>query len=123
ANKQLAWEFTRFVTTNQDALNAVFQQTGIVPAFKPAWSSPIYDQPVPYLGGQAGFRLMLNLAQEVKPLRYSPVDALGTDLLNSEVDAAISGRKTPEDALHSATIDLQDRALHITNLELPIAEQ
>jgi multiple sugar transport system substrate-binding protein len=47
ANKQLAWEFTRFVTTNQDALNAVFQQTGIVPAFKPAWSSPIYDQPVP----------------------------------------------------------------------------
>src|SRR5205807_3554240 len=29
-HKQLAWEFTSFLTTNADALNAVFQKTGIV---------------------------------------------------------------------------------------------
>ena len=122
-HKQLAWEFIEFVTTNQAALDTVFEKTGIVPAFKPAWSSPVYDQPVAYLGGEPAFRLMLDLAQQVKPVKYSPVDALGTDLLNTEVDAAISGNKTPGDALNSAANDLQERALHITNLQLPILEQ
>lgn len=39
-HKQLAWEFTRFLTTNTEALNAVFQKTGIVPAYTPAWQDP-----------------------------------------------------------------------------------
>lgn len=120
-HKQLAWEFTRFLTTNPDALNAVFQQTGIVPAFKPAWNSPIYDQPVAYLGGQAGFRLMVDLAQKVKPLTYSSVDALGTDLLNAQVDAAVGGKAAPQQALQTAASQLQDRAQRASDLKLGIA--
>jgi multiple sugar transport system substrate-binding protein len=120
-HKQLAWEFTRFLTTNPDALNAVFQQTGIVPAFKPAWNSPIYDQPVAYLGGQAGFRLMVDLAQKVKPLTYSSVDALGTDLLNAQVDAAVGGKASPQQALQTAASQLQDRAQRASELKLDIA--
>jgi multiple sugar transport system substrate-binding protein len=120
-HKQLAWEFTRFLTTNPDALNAVFQKTGIVPAYTPAWSSPIYDQPVPYLGGQAAFRLMVNLAQQVKPLTYSPVDALGTDLLNAQVDAAIGGKASPQQALQTAASQLQERAQMASNIQLSIA--
>jgi multiple sugar transport system substrate-binding protein len=120
-HKQLAWEFTRFLTTNTDALNAVFQKTGIVPAYKPAWSDPIYDQPVAYLGGQQAFRLMVNLAQQVKPLSYSTVDSLGTDLLNGEVDAAISGKLSAQQALETAASQLQDRAKMASNLQLSIA--
>ena len=121
-HKQLAWEFTRFVTTNPDALNAVFEKTGIVPAYMPAWSSPTYDQPVPYLGGQPAFRLMVNLAQQVKPLAYSPVDSLGKDLLNEQVDAAISGKVQPRQALQAAAAQLQERAQMASNLQLSIAE-
>jgi len=120
-HKQLAWEFTRFLTTDTDALNAVFQKTGIVPAYKPAWNSPIYDQPVAYLGGQAGFRLMLDLAQQVKPLTYSAVDALGTDLLNAQVDAAIGGKVSPQQGLQTAAGQLQDRAQRASDLKLNIA--
>jgi multiple sugar transport system substrate-binding protein len=120
-NKQLAWEFTRFVTTNPDALNAVFQKTGIVPAYKPAWESPIYDQPVAYLGGQPAFRLMLNLAQQVKPFSYSSVDALGTDLLNAQVDAAIGGKSSPEQALQTAATQLQERAQRASDLALTVS--
>jgi len=120
-HKELAWEFTRFVTTNTGGLNAVFQKTGIVPAYKPAWSDPIYDEPVPYLGGQRAFRLMVNLAQQVKPLTYSPVDALGTDLLNAQVDTAISGKASPQQALQTAATQLQDRARMASNLQLSIA--
>jgi multiple sugar transport system substrate-binding protein len=120
-HKQLAWEFTRFLTTNPDALNAVFQKTGIVPAYKPAWQSPVYDQPVAYLGGQPAFRLMINLAQQVKPLRYSAVDALGSDLLNAQVDLAIGGKATPEQALQTAATQLQDRAQRASELTLSIA--
>jgi multiple sugar transport system substrate-binding protein len=120
-HKELAWEFTRFLTTNPDALNAVFQKTGIVPAYTPAWNSPIYDQPVPYLGGEPAFRLMVNLAQQVKPLTYSPVDSLGTDLLNAQVDAAISGKVSPDQALQTAATQLQERAQMTSNVQLSIA--
>jgi multiple sugar transport system substrate-binding protein len=122
-HKQLAWEFTRFLTTNTDALNTVFQKTGIVPAYKPAWESPIYDQPVAYLGGQPAFRLMVNLAQQVKPLAYSPVDALGTDLLNAQVDLAIGGKAAPDQALQTAASQLQERAQRASDLKLSIATQ
>jgi multiple sugar transport system substrate-binding protein len=120
-HKELAWEFTRFLTTNPDALNAVFKKTGIVPAYKPAWESPLYDQPVPYLGGQPAFRLMVNLAQQVKPLTYSSVDALGTDLLNAQVDAAIGGKASPEQALQTAATQLQERAQRASDLKLTLA--
>lgn len=119
-HKQLAWEFTKFVTTNTDALNAVFQKTGIVPAYKPAWDSPLYDQPVDYLGGQPAFRLMVKLAQQVKPLTYSPVDALGSDLLNAQVDLAIGGKASPDQALQTAAMQLQDRAQRASDLKLAL---
>ena len=120
-HKQLAWEFTRFVTTNPDALNAVFEKTGIVPAYKPAWNSPLYDQPVAYLGGQPAFRLMVNLAQQVQPLAYSSVDALGTDLLNAQVDSALAGKASPQQALQTAATQLQERAQRASDLQLSIA--
>jgi multiple sugar transport system substrate-binding protein len=120
-HKQLAWEFTRFLTTNPDALNAVFEKTGIVPAYKPAWTSPVYDQPVAYLGGQPAFRLMLNLAQQVKPLTYSSVDSLGTDLLNAQVDAALAGKAPPQQALQTAASQLQERAQRTSDLQLSVA--
>lgn len=120
AHKQLAWEFTRFVATDANALSAVFQKTGIVPAYKPAWNNPWYDQPVSYLGGQPAFRLMIMLAQQVKPLSYSPVDALGTDLLNAQVNLAIAGNTTPEEALRTAATQLQDRALRASDVQLEI---
>jgi cellobiose transport system substrate-binding protein len=121
-HKQLAWEFTKFVTANTDAVNAVFEKTGIVPAYTPAWNSPLYDQPVPYLGGQQAFRLMVDLAQQVKPLNYSRVDSLGTDLLNAQVDAALSGKLTAQQALATAASQLQERAQTASNVQLTIAE-
>jgi multiple sugar transport system substrate-binding protein len=120
-NKELAWEFTRFVTTNPEALNAVFLRTGIVPAYRPAWLSSAYDEPVPYLGGQRAWRLMVDLAQQVKPLTYSSVDALGNDLLNAQVDAAIGGKVSPQQALQTAASQLQERALRASDLKLEIA--
>ena len=120
-HKQLAWEFTRFLTTNPDALNAVFEKTGIVPAYMPAWNSPVYDQPVEYLGGQPAFRLMVNLAKQVKPITYSPVDALGTDLLNAQVDLALGGKVAPDQALQTAATQLKDRAKRAADLDLAIA--
>lgn len=74
-----------------------------------------------YLGGQPAFRLMVSLAQQVKPLNYSLVDSLGTDLLNAQVDAAINGKATPEQALETAASQLQDRAQMASNIQLSVA--
>ncbi|MBI4322461.1 MAG: extracellular solute-binding protein [Chloroflexi bacterium] len=121
-NKQAAWEFVKFVTTNADTQNAIFAKTGIVPAYKPAWDSPLYDEPVAYLGGQRAWRLMVDLAQQVRPLYYSSVDSLGTDLLNAQVDAAIAGRVPADDALMKAATQLQERAARVSNVNLTIGK-
>ena len=110
------------MTTNPDALNAVFQKTGIVPAYEPAWRSPVYDESVSYLGDQQAWRLFITLTQQVKQVSYSPVDALGTDLLNARVNAAIGGRTSPQQALQSAAFDLQERALRASGLQYDIAQ-
>jgi multiple sugar transport system substrate-binding protein len=120
-NKALAWEFVRFLTTDVETQNAIFQKTGIVPAYKPAWQSPLYDEPVAYLGGQHAWRLLIDLAQKVKPLSYSPVDSLGSDLLGAQVDAAISGKLPAGEALATAASQLQERALRASNLKLTLA--
>jgi ABC-type glycerol-3-phosphate transport system substrate-binding protein len=119
-NKELAWEFVQFLTTNADTQNAMFQKTGIVPAYTPAWTSAIYDQPVGYLGGQHAFRQIIDLAQQVKPISYSPVDSLGTDLLSSEVDKAITGNISSRQALADAASQLQERALRSSNIQLTV---
>ena len=119
-NKALAWEFVRFLTTNPDVQNAVFQKTGIVPALKSAWNSPLYNEPVAYLGGQKAWKLLVELAQQVKPLHYSSVDSLGVDLLNAQVDAAIAGKVSAKDALKNAANQLQERAARVSDLKLTI---
>ncbi len=119
-NKAAAWEFIKFLTTTAEAQNAVFQKTGIVPAYKPAWNSPMYDEPVPYLGGQKAWRMLIDLAQKVKPIQYSAVDALGNDLLTANVDKAIAGKMTPEQALMTAAEALQERAQRASGLQLAI---
>lgn len=119
-NKPLAWEFVTFLTADAGTQNAIFKKTGIVPAYKPAWSSAIYDEPVPYLGGQKAWRMMVELAQNVKPVAYSPVDALGTDLLNAQVDQAINGKAKPRQALLNAATQLQERAQRASNVKLEI---
>jgi multiple sugar transport system substrate-binding protein len=120
--KALAWEFVRFLTTDVETQNAIFQKTGIVPAYKPAWNSPIYDEPVAYLGGQHAWRLLTDLAQQVKPFSYSPVDSLGSDLLGAQVDAAISGKRSPTEALSTAATQLKERSLRASNLKLEIVD-
>jgi hypothetical protein len=80
----------------------------------------LYDEPVEYLGGQQAWRPLIQLAQQVKPLTYSSVDALGTDLLNAEVDKAISGKVKPKQALLNAATQLQERAQRASNLQLAL---
>ncbi|MBI4491347.1 MAG: extracellular solute-binding protein [Chloroflexi bacterium] len=119
-NKQLAWEFVKFLTTTPEVQNAIFQKTGIVPAYKPAWQSGVYDQAEPFLGNQKPWRLIIDLAQQVKPYAYSPVDALGTDLLTAQVDLAIAGKLAPDQALRAAAQQLQERAARVADLRLDV---
>jgi hypothetical protein len=46
---------------------------------------------------------------------------LGSDLLNAQVDLAIGGKATPEQALQTAATQLQDRAQRASELNLAIA--
>lgn len=119
-NKELAWEFVKFLTTTAEVQNAIFQQTGIVPAYKPAWQSEVYDRPEPFLGNQKPWRTIIELAQQVKPYSYSAVDALGSDLLTAQVDLAISGKLAPDQALAAAAQQLQERAARIADLQLQV---
>jgi arabinosaccharide transport system substrate-binding protein len=65
-----AWTFAKELYTSPTVAEKLYRSNGIVSPAKKMWSSPIYDEPVPYFCGQPAGRLYLNLAKEV-PLRTS----------------------------------------------------
>jgi arabinosaccharide transport system substrate-binding protein len=69
-NKDLAWEFAKFLYTNEKDLAERFSLTNILPPVRAAWKEPIFDKPYPYWSEQQLGRLYANLAPAV-PSQYT----------------------------------------------------
>jgi arabinosaccharide transport system substrate-binding protein len=67
-----AWKFALELYTSPKIAEKLYRDAGIVSPVKAMWTSPIYDEPVPYYSGQPRGRLFLNLASEVPRRTSSP---------------------------------------------------
>jgi multiple sugar transport system substrate-binding protein len=98
-----AWEFVRFVCCTPEGQNASFVATGGLPAYKPAWRDPMYDQAVGFFGGQRVYRVWTEAAEG------APVGVLSLlkpgnldDIVLPEIDSALRGDKDPRRAMRDA---------------------
>jgi multiple sugar transport system substrate-binding protein len=113
-NKEAAWEFIQFVCASKEGQNSLFKAEGIYPAYKPAWTDPVYDEPVAFFGGQRTFRLWAEIADNVPPSQPSPNDQQANDILNNQLTKVRKEDKDPLQALKDAEIEAIARIRGIT---------
>jgi arabinosaccharide transport system substrate-binding protein len=69
-NKELAWEFAKFLYLNEKDLAERFSGTAVLPPLRSAWKEPAFNQPNPYWSNQPLGKLYADLAPEV-PTQYT----------------------------------------------------
>jgi arabinosaccharide transport system substrate-binding protein len=71
-NKEIAWEFAKYLYLSEKDLAERFADTNILPPVPAAWKQPAFDKPYAYYGGQKIGRDYANLAPQVPPQYASP---------------------------------------------------
>ena len=66
-NKDAAWAFIQYMMTTVEGQNTMFRAVDFFPAFSPAWTDAMYQEPDPYFGGQRTRALWSRIASEVRP--------------------------------------------------------
>jgi multiple sugar transport system substrate-binding protein len=108
-NKEAAWEFLKYVCLNAEGQNINFKTQGAVPAYKPAWKDPMYDQPIDFFGGQKAYRLWADIGDQVPPLPVNPEDRMANDIINAEITKVKKEGKDPTKAIQDATEEAKKR--------------
>ena len=75
-NQDLAWEFAKYLYTNENDLANRFLETNIIPPLKSAWNLPAFQKPNAYFSNQPLGKTYADLAPDVPPQYGSPF--LGT---------------------------------------------
>ncbi len=112
ANKPLAWELVRFMTLSPSLQLSAFKAHDAFPALLETHRDSYLDQPVAFLGGQAARALWRDLALKTPAVPLHKLDALAEEIVNTELDKVLSGRKTTQRALADASRMLGQRMRH-----------
>jgi multiple sugar transport system substrate-binding protein len=83
----------------------MFKPTGVFPAYKPAWTDPLYDEPVEFFGGQRAHRMWANIADNVASIVRSPYDLQADDIVNAEMTKVMNQGKDPVQAMKDAEVN------------------
>lgn len=101
-NKELAWEFIKFVTTNKDMQTLAFKTIGAFPALLAAQEDPAFDEPVEFLGGQKARLLWREAARKVKPLKANKYDRIANEIVSQALAQVLDEGKDIPTALAEA---------------------
>jgi multiple sugar transport system substrate-binding protein len=76
----------------------------------------VFDEPIPYLGGQRARRLWRDIASKVPTIPVHRLDAMATDVIRFEYEEVIAQGKPIERALADARHLIQRRADRLRGL-------
>jgi multiple sugar transport system substrate-binding protein len=108
-NKELAWEFVRFMTLGKaNQLNA-FRVQNAFPALLEAMIDPFFDQPLDFLGGQKARLVWREAAYRIPGIRISEYDGLAFELIEEELRNVLENGKDIPTALREARIALEKK--------------
>ena len=106
--RELAWEFMKFVYFDTESLANRYRATAIIPPLKRAWDHPVFDEPDPYLGSQQLGIMFKDLAPDIPSFHLNPYWAEASDRMRDAVFAATMGEKTPEMALQDLADEIRE---------------
>lgn len=108
-NKDAAWEFIKFMSTNQEQQLASFRKMGAYPAIPAAQQQAFLEEPVPFLGGQKARLLWAESAKRIPAIPVDKFDPVANEVMNAALDDVLEGRKAIPQALAEAEGTLRRR--------------
>ncbi|AFZ66633.1 ABC transporter substrate-binding protein [Deinococcus peraridilitoris] len=109
-NKQMAWEFIKYLTTNKDQQILAFKTTGAFPALKAANTAPLFNEGVPYLANQKARTLWRTAANNIKALEVNKLDPVADEIVLTALGSVLDGSKDCASALNEAKTLIERRA-------------
>lgn len=107
--KEAAWEFIKFLAATTEGALIGLREGAAFPSYRPAWTDPVFDQPVDFFGGQPAHRLWLDIAQEVPGRPIHPSDRQAEDIVNSEIALVEQEGKDSAAAMTDAEAEVLER--------------
>lgn len=99
SNKALAWEFVKFITTNEDFLKTWATQTGDFLGNEKMVNEIKDDFAEPFLGGQNHYQFFAGEASKIKVTNLGPYDFQIENAFNDAVSLYVAGEKTKAQAI------------------------
>ena len=101
-NKELAWDFIQFLTTNPDTQMLAFQEIGAFPSDTEVYDNPVFDEPVEFLGGQEAYAVAINIAEQIGGQTVNPNDDLAGEIVGDQLTQVLTEGKDIQTALDEA---------------------
>ncbi|MBZ9716027.1 ABC transporter substrate-binding protein [Deinococcus multiflagellatus] len=109
-NKGWAWEFIKFMTMNQSAQIAAFEDNGAFPALVSAQKDKVFSEPVDFLGGQKARVLWRDAAAKTQPIDVNKYDSVADQIVQTELTNVLEKGKDIKQALSDARAQILRRA-------------
>jgi multiple sugar transport system substrate-binding protein len=108
-NKDAAWQFVRYMTTNPAVQIRAFQITNAFPANKQTYGSPIFGEPIPFLAGQQARTLWVEAAQKITGAIINPNDVIAEEIVNDAIARVVDENVDVRQALADAKALIERR--------------
>lgn len=108
-NKEMAWEFIKFMTMNKSNQLEAFKTQDAFPALLEAQIDPFFDQPVEFLGGAKVRVMWRNAARKIPAIDISKHDPMAAAIINTELDKVLDQGKDIKTALADAKALIEAR--------------
>ena len=112
--KDAAWEFVQWACCTAEGQNLLFKASGIMPAYKPAWKDPLYEQPVEFFGGQRTYQIWTEIADNIPAIPRTPNDLQLDDIVGAERTLVLKEGKDPAQAVKDAEAEALKRIKDVT---------
>jgi multiple sugar transport system substrate-binding protein len=83
--KEAAWKFIEYSMASSEPQNLIFKTVDYFPAYKPAWTDPMYNEGDPFFAGQKTRRMWANIANSQGPFVTTALDVAAEAAFTAEV--------------------------------------
>ena len=108
-NKELAWDFIQFLTTNPDTQMLAFQEIGAFPSYTEVYDNSVFEEPVEFLGGQEAYAVAIDIAEQIGGQTVNPNDDLAMEIVNDQLTQVLTEDKDIQTALDEAQMLIERR--------------
>lgn len=109
-NKEMAWEFIKFLTLSKENQLTAFKAQDAFPALLEAQRDPFFEQPIAFLGGQKARVMWRDALQHIPAIDVNKYDQVANEIVNTELDKVLDSGKQIKLALSDAKALIEKRA-------------